>query len=51
MFATNIYNANNYNIRLVQEILQHSDPAITQRYLSIAPEDVENALAGTVNII
>ena len=51
MFATKIYIDNGYNIRLVQEKLQHSDTAITQRYLSIAPEDIETALAGAVNII
>lgn len=51
MFATKIYTENNYNVRLVQEILQHSSTAITQRYLSISSEDVETALAGAVNLI
>lgn len=48
-FACQIYLENDYNIRLVQELLQHSSVATTQRYLSVSQKMVEDALAGTVN--
>lgn len=43
-FATSIYKDNDYNIALVQKLLQHSSPAITQRYIGISTKEVENAL-------
>ena len=43
-FATQIYIDNDYNIALVQQILQHSTPAVTQKYIGIQPEQVESAL-------
>lgn len=46
-FGVEVYYNNNKDIRLVQFLYQHSSPAITQRYLSIFDESVENALAGT----
>ncbi len=43
-FATEIYLNNDYNIVLVQTLLQHSSPAITQRYIGISTKEVEAAL-------
>lgn len=43
-FATQIYINNDYNIVLVQQLLQHSTPAVTQKYIGIQPKDIENAL-------
>lgn len=43
-FATEIYKNNDYNISLVQQLLQHSNPAITQRYIGISSKEVETAL-------
>ena len=50
-FATNVYQDNNYNIILVQELLQHSDPKITQRYIGISSKDLEAALQKNVNLL
>ena len=47
-FATKVYVNNDYNIRLVQTLLQHSSPSITQLYIGISEKAVEEALAGTV---
>ena len=43
-FATEMYTNNNYNIILVQKLLQHSSAAVTQRYIGISPYEIENAL-------
>lgn len=43
-FATKIYTDNNYNIALVQQLLQHSSPAVTQRYIGIPTQEIEKAL-------
>ena len=50
-FATNIYLENNYNVILVQELLQHSDPKITQRYIGISSRDLEEALQKNINLL
>ena len=50
-FATNIYQNNDYNIILVQELLQHSSPSITQRYIGISSKDLEQALQKNINLI
>ena len=50
-FATNVYQDNNYNIVLVQELLQHSDPSITQRYIGISSKDLELALQKNINLL
>ena len=50
-FATNIYMNNDYNIILVQELLQHSSPAITQRYIGIGSKQLETALNNNLNLI
>lgn len=43
-FAQQIYENNNYDVVLVKELLQHSSVAITQRYLGISSQKVEQAL-------
>lgn len=49
-FAISIYNNSNHNVELVRHLLQHSSVAVTQRYLSVQPELVEQALAGHVKL-
>lgn len=44
-FATEIYENNGYNIVLVQQLLQHSTPAVTQKYIGISTKDIEDALS------
>ena len=43
-YATEIYKANGYDIALVQRLLQHSSAAVTQRYIGIEPQRIEEAL-------
>lgn len=43
-FAMSIYNENDYNVELVRELLQHSNVAVTQHYLSVDTKQVEQAL-------
>ena len=49
-FATEIYTNNDYNIILVQQLLQHSSAAITQRYIGISSKEIEDALAGHIDL-
>lgn len=50
-FATRIYINNDYNIVLVQQLLQHSSPAITQRYIGIGSKELERAIQGNLKLI
>ncbi len=50
-FATEIYMNNNYNIVLVQSLLQHSSVATTQRYIGITSQMQEQALLGHINLL
>ena len=50
-FATEIYLNNNYNIVLVQQLLQHSSVAITQKYIGITSEVQEKALMKHINLV
>lgn len=50
-FATNIYINNNYNVVLVQQLLQHSSPAITQKYIGIGSKELEQAIQGNLNLL
>ena len=50
-FATEIYVNNNYNIILVQQLLQHSSAAITQRYIGISSKELEDALVGHIELL
>jgi integrase len=43
-FATQIYIENDYNIALVQKLLQHSTVAVTQNYIGIQSQQIEDAL-------
>lgn len=43
-FATEIYKKNDFNIILVQQLLQHSTPAVTQKYIGISSKEIETAL-------
>ena len=43
-YATEIYNDNGYNIVLVQQLLQHSSAAVTQRYIGIQQQELEKAI-------
>lgn len=51
LFATTLYNENNHDLVLVQNLLQHSSPAITRRYIGISEERMEQALSRNVNLI
>ena len=50
-FATEIYLNNDYNIALVQQLLQHSSLAVTQRYIGITSEQQEKALQEHVMLL
>jgi len=43
-YATEIYRDSGYNIALVQQLLQHSSAAITQRYIGIQQQEIEQAI-------
>lgn len=43
-YATEIYRNNGYNIALVQQLLQHSSTAVTQRYVGIQQKELEQAI-------
>lgn len=49
-FAVSIYNNNEYNVELVRQLLQHSSVAVTQHYLSVSPQIVEEALAKHIKL-
>lgn len=49
-YATNIYTKNGYNIALVQQLLQHSSPAVTQRYIGLRSEEVESAIENNLDL-
>ena len=44
-FATKAYQGNNYDIVLVQTLLQHASPTTTQKYIGIQPKQVEDAIS------
>lgn len=50
-YATEIYNANGYDIALVQRLLQHSNASTTQRYIGIEPQKIELAIQNHANLI
>ncbi len=43
-YATRIYEKNNYDIVLVQRLLQHSSPSVTQRYIGMGSKNLETAI-------
>ena len=54
-YATEIYNANGFDIALVQRLLQHSSAATTQRYIGIEPQKLsrqsKNMLIQIIKIV
>lgn len=50
-YATDIYNNSGHDIILVQHLLQHSSPATTRRYIGMADEKIEAAIANHVSIV
>ncbi len=43
-YATEIYKDSGYNILLVQQLLQHSSPSISQAYIGIQQKEIESAI-------
>lgn len=50
-YATEIYKNNDFDIILVQQLLQHSSTAVTQRYIGIQPQKVEQAILNHAQLI
>lgn len=50
-YATRIYTNNNYNIELVRELLQHSTTAVTQRYIGISKQAIEEAIKNNLDLL
>ena len=50
-YATEIYTQNGYDITLVQRLLQHSSSAITQRYIGIEPQRIEQAIQNHAQLL
>lgn len=49
-FATEIYKNNDFNIILVQKLLQHSTPAVTQKYIGLSSKEIETALSKHIRL-
>ena len=49
-FATKVYVNNDYNIVLVQRLLQHCNSQVTQRYIGIEPKAIEEALKKQISL-
>lgn len=47
-FAYKVYVGNEYDISLVQTLLQHSSPSTTRLYINVSKKRIEDALAKTV---
>ena len=43
-YATEIYKDSGFDIALVQRLLQHSSASVTQRYIGIEPQRIEQAI-------
>jgi integrase len=50
-YATEIYRNSGYDVALVQRLLQHSSSAITQRYIGIEPQRIEQAIESHAKLI
>lgn len=50
-YATEIYRNSGYDVALVQRLLQHSSSAITQRYIGIEPQRIEQAIERHARLI
>ena len=51
LHALSAYNANGFDIALVQRLLQHSSAATTQRYIGIEPQRIEQAIQNHAQLI
>lgn len=50
-YATEIYKNNDYDIALVQQLLQHASAVTTQRYIGIESKKVENAILAHAKLL
>lgn len=50
-YATEIYKNNGYDIALVQRLLQHSSASVTQRYIGVEPQRIENAILNHAKLL
>lgn len=50
-YANEMFNNNEQNIELVRTLLQHSSIAVTQKYLGVSSNTVENAIAKHIYIV
>lgn len=50
-YATRIYENNDYDIVLVQRLLQHSSPTVTQRYIGLGDKNLEQAIEENTMLI
>ena len=50
-YATEIYKNSGYDIALVQRLLQHSSASITQRYIGIEPQRIEEAIQNHAQLL
>ena len=50
-YATEIYKNSGYDIALVQRLLQHSSAAVTQRYIGIEPQKIEQAIQNHAQLL
>ena len=50
-YATEIYKNNDFDIALVQQLLQHSSTAVTQRYIGIESKRVEEAILAHAKLL
>ena len=50
-YATEIYKDSGYDIALVQRLLQHSSASVTQRYIGIEPQRIEQAIEGHARLL
>ena len=50
-YATEIYKNSGYDIALVQRLLQHSSAAVTQCYIGIEPQKIEEAIQNHAQLL
>lgn len=50
-YATEIYKDSGFDIVLVQRLLQHSSASVTQRYIGIEPQRIEEAIQGHATLL
>ena len=50
-YATEIYKSSGYDIALVQRLLQHSSASVTQRYIGIEPQRIEEAIQNHAQLL